>query len=89
MLEVRITNLILKNGERNIKVSGKHVYNMESQNKLFIRRNLDNTLCVACGKKFSKHVKNRSDKFNVHELMKCMFRIQASYILDSKKKETL
>jgi len=54
-------------------------------NKLFIRRNLDNTLCMACGKKFASHYRDRSTKFSVHELMKCMFRIQASYILDSKK----
>lgn len=52
---------------------------------LFTRKNLENTICVACGKRFGSHTRERSTKFSGKELMKCMFRIQASYMLDMKK----
>jgi hypothetical protein len=54
---------------------------------LFTRKNLERTICVACGKAFGEHTKDRSKKFNTRELMKCMFRIQASYVLEAKKKD--
>lgn len=56
---------------------------------LFTRKNLERTICVACGKAFGEHTKDRSKKFNTRELMKCMFRIQASYVLEAKKKDDL
>ena len=56
------------------------------------RKSLDNTICIACGKKFIEHHKgsnarSKVTKFSAKELMNCLFRIQASYILDMKKNE--
>jgi len=57
------------------------------KSSLITRKNLESTVCIACGKQFINHTKDRSKKFNTRELMKCMFRIQASYVLEAKKKD--
>lgn len=51
------------------------------------RKNLENTICIACGRRFINHAKERGTKFNARELMRCFFRVQASYVLDAKKSE--
>lgn len=53
------------------------------ESKLFQRSSLDRNICLSCGKKFGEHSRERSKKFNAHELMKCMFKIQASYVLET------
>ena len=52
---------------------------------IFSKRNLENTICMACGLPFIKHTKDRATKFSAKALMKCMMRVQASYALDMGK----
>ena len=55
------------------------------------RRELENTICIACNKQFIKNVKNRGTKFSIVALMECMFRVQATFIAnadETKAKQT-
>jgi len=44
------------------------------------RKELENTICIACGKRFGYHTKQGGTKFNLPTLMECMFRIQGTYV---------
>lgn len=44
------------------------------------RKELENTICLACAKKFGEHTKERGTKFSLPALMECMFRIQGTYM---------
>lgn len=50
------------------------------------RAQLENTICIACGKRFGMHTKSpASKKFNLPTLMTCMFRIQGTFIESADK----
>jgi len=53
------------------------------------RKELENTICLACAKKFGEHTKERGTKFSLSSLMECMFRIQGTYmeIADMKQRD--
>ncbi len=46
------------------------------------RHDLENIICIACSRKFKDHYKGNGKKFNLPELMSCMFRIQGTLVAD-------
>lgn len=46
------------------------------------RNELLNIICIACGRKYGDHTKGNGTKFNLPELMTCMFRIQGTLVAD-------
>ena len=53
------------------------------------RKQLEETICIACSKKFGEHTKDRGTKFSLPALMECMFRIQGSYVAEHDEKENI
>lgn len=53
------------------------------------RKQLENTICIACGRQFVAHTKHnpprKGEKFNLPALMECMLRIQASIVYEADK----
>ena len=47
------------------------------------RKQLEETTCIACSKKFGEHTKERGSKFSLVALMECMFRIQGTYMVNA------
>lgn len=46
------------------------------------RHDLENIICVACGRKYGEHFKGNGKKFNLPSLMTCMVRIQGTLVSD-------
>ena len=46
------------------------------------RKDLESIICIACGRKYGEHSKGKGTKFNLPELMSCMFRIQGTLVAD-------
>ena len=47
------------------------------------RKDLENVICIACGKKYGDHTRNNNaKKFSVKALMECFFRVQGTYVSD-------
>ena len=51
------------------------------------RKDLESIICIACGRKYGEHYKNRGTKFSLPELMSCMFRIQGTLVADGINNE--
>jgi hypothetical protein len=51
------------------------------------RKDLENIICIACSRKFGEHYKGNGTKFNLPELMSCMFRIQGTLVADGINNE--
>ena len=51
------------------------------------RKDLESIICIACGRKYVEHYKPRGTKFNLPELMSCMFRIQGTLVADGINNE--
>jgi len=46
------------------------------------RKDLESIICIACSRKYGEHYKGNGTKFNLPELMSCMFRIQGTLVAD-------
>lgn len=53
------------------------------------RAQLENTICIACGRRFGGHTRHnpsrKGEKFNLPALMECMLRIQANMVYEADR----